>query len=270
MNEPAVHEAFQRALKTAENNGLNFAEVPLFTRAWFLAQNTFDALPVASHPPEGESWTDYLGRLLAGRPEIRSSSPFIMSDSEVISAGRRRYSWPAQFVERVRHRITAPRLRSQCAEALRAGLPEDLVPAFVGAWIRKAEDDTDAKGIEPSPPKKKSWEELLAPLNNFSNQSEYTEEVDMKLNDDGSIPFEAPAKAAADAPEGDPDVSAKEGDACRKAVRALAEKLGYRLTETGGAVVCSASGKTIAECKYRRGSKNGAWKAVHEQLSALM
>jgi hypothetical protein len=71
-------------------------------------------------------------------------------------------------------------------------------------------------------------------------------------------------------PAGEENVTAKEGDAARREVRKLAESMGYELTETGGAVTCTDGDDEIAKCTYKRGTKNGAWKSVFEQLEVLM
>lgn len=71
-------------------------------------------------------------------------------------------------------------------------------------------------------------------------------------------------------PQGEEGISASEGDKYRREIRKLAEEMGYELTETGGAVTCKDGGDIVAICGYKRGTKNGAWKAVHEQLSVLL
>lgn len=73
-----------------------------------------------------------------------------------------------------------------------------------------------------------------------------------------------------DLPQGEEGISASEGDKYRREIRKLAEEMGYELTETGGAVTCTDGDEVMAACAYKRGTKNGAWKSVHEQLSVLL
>lgn len=65
-------------------------------------------------------------------------------------------------------------------------------------------------------------------------------------------------------------VTAKQGDAYRKVVRQICDEFDWELSETGGAIMVKCQeGTVLAQAAYRRGTKNNAWKQVHDELEIL-
>lgn len=181
--------------------------------------------------------------------------------------------WCPKFMKRLRETLTDSRLKAHLDQAKANGLKPLEVPMYIEAYILSTETENECgiATIAHYRPWKVYLQDIIdevLPLSEYDNKTLSKPKPKQTASKGEKESYMKTGKS--DMPQGAADVSAKEGDACRREVRKLADELGYELTETGGAVTCTGDGEVVAQCAYKRGTKSGAWKQVYEQLEVLM
>lgn len=185
--------------------------------------------------------------------------------------------WCPKFMDRLDEVLPTSNLKLRLDKAKANGLTPLQVPMYIEAFILSTDTENDigiatmmVPGIDWQSYLQRLIDELL-PKSPYDNRtmSKPKPKIASATGDKEKKPMNTKAKTQ-DLPQGEEGVPAAEGDKYRREIRKLAEELGYDLTETGGAVTCKDGDDVIAICAYKRGTKNGAWKDVHEQLSVLL